>query len=853
MPKLKQINPDVDGCFEATLARSLNLSRRRIPIHVALAKHKFSALPPLKRKEAMATLQLERDLRGLWVKNDPDAVKILNQQYEFAKMFVTPISRLPLEILADIFDLALAIGQSRAQVMLVCQYWRNIVILGITSCCPSIELGKWTDPGRVSALLRRARTRHLNITIKAAAPVQPETASGNPYIAFIESMGSASQWRTLSVDSLPEADILDSLIAPGVWFGTPLKQLQSFTISSICEASPLLQSLVENVATAAVGSIRKMDIESPSSLSYFMQPHCTTIFHSLTNLTAHMPRAHGTMTVDILPHLGNLESLDLARILLSLDISGSDLPLTRTLRQLQLKSASFEWMGGRSFPCLASCTIATPHSMLPVIIPSINLPACTELVFNGRQTCRVGLFRVPQSSVVTLQDSSWNQAGGTKEIIHLLRGGWPVGARPRALHLKVLCHYRVLVAMLRENPQLEELSMELPRPGALGRGFFGALLAKPIQQAPNTPNFQWFIWAEQQNDWESTVCPSLRSLDLYYGQPFRPNEQLESLSVLLAVAWSRSKTFPVRNDFSLYLHGLHSNNRPLQLVQASLHTLQSLKFAYPHARLNCEEENPLKFFIMSVFLHTVVISRNNVLTPLAQAIILRRLTRFSCSYLPGKLDILPYFECLEHLHITSQHETGIYPSTVDLPLVHTLRVLSLRQTSIQWLDGRVFSKLQRCSIYEPSDEVSTDFQKIKIDRVDMPVCREMVYHGDYIELLSAFHLPIIENLNANVGQKARPYLNDGWTNGLLFVLKHFQLRVLSIPLFESKHNQELFSLLQWEQILQGLNFHLVRSAKWTQRLLADLFNKTYSSAAARRLARCSLPYNLHGLVIVFPV
>ena len=840
MPKLKAVNPDVNpdvaGCFEATLARSLNLSRQRVPIHLALAKHwrRFSSLSPTQRKEAAATLRLEHDLRGSWVRNDPDAIIILKQQYKLAQQFVTPITRLPVEILADIFGFTLARDQpsARVRLMLVCQYWQDVVCR-LGSCWSSLTLGKWTDPARVSEVLRRAGMRPLEITINTEDLEQPETSSGTAYLALIECMSSASQWRTLIVDSMPEADILNSSIASrlGGSFGAPLKQLQTFTISGLCEASPLLRPLLENVATAAVGGILDMTINSPSSLSYLVQPDYTAIFSSLTHFTAHIPRTHGTITVNPLPYLARLESLDLARIILPLDNSGADLPLTCTLRRLQLKSTSFEWMGGCTFPCLATCTITTPPFTPPVTIPTINLPACTELAFEGRQSARVGLFHAPRSSVVTLRDNSWNKVGGTKEIVYLLRGGWPVGLRPRALRLRILCRHQVLLSVLRENPQLETLSLELSRPGALSRGFFEALLARPVQQADGVSQSDWVTWAEQQSDWEAIVCPSLRSLDLCYERPSRISEPLEHLSVLLVVAWSRDQRYRVSNDFSLCVHNLHRKNVRLQLVRPSMQTLQCMGIVNSQAKFKRKDESVLSLMITSVLSRAVSFGTNTplrVLTPFILPLLLKRLTQFRCQFTPllgGMLDILPFFECLEHLKLSTQDGIPPYPITVDLPLVRTLQVLELISTSIRWLDGRVFGKLQSCLIrYIPDgDGVSTNFRRI--GKVDRPVCHRMVYHDDYIESLSAFHLPVLEELSVAVSRQDRPNLNESWTAGVLPVLNLFQPRVLSISILPSKWSQELLGMLQRMQGLQGLRVWFTKPALWTYHTLENLFMK----------------------------
>ena len=53
------LNPDVQGSFELTLARGLNVTHERLPIHTAISEHKgtFLLLADRQRQELAAALQ----------------------------------------------------------------------------------------------------------------------------------------------------------------------------------------------------------------------------------------------------------------------------------------------------------------------------------------------------------------------------------------------------------------------------------------------------------------------------------------------------------------------------------------------------------------------------------------------------------------------------------------------------------------------------------------------------------------------------------------------------------------------------------------------------------------------------
>ncbi len=66
----------------------------------------------------------------------------------------------------------------------------------------------------------------------------------------------------------------------------------------------------------------------------------------------------------------------------------------------------------------------------------------------------------------------------------------------------------------------------------------------------------------------------------------------------------------------------------------------------------------------------------------------------------GPADILPHLQRLENFDARRLH-LPIYSPDARLPLIQTLRSLSLKSVSVQWMAGKVFTVLRHCSITFP--------------------------------------------------------------------------------------------------------------------------------------------------------
>ena len=118
--------------------------------------------------------------------------------------------------------------------------------------------------------------------------------------------------------------------------------------------------------------------------------------------------------------------------------------------------------------------------------------------------------------------------------------------------------------------------------------------------------------------------------------------------------------------------------------------------------------------------------------------------RLICRRMENPVDILP---CLHKLEIFEAHHLRlpIYSPGVDLPLTQILRVLHLKSVSVQWVAGRVFPALEKCSIIYPHHADTIQF-------VYMPSCSILKYDSNNLGALEHFHCPRLGKLAIKCGQ-----------------------------------------------------------------------------------------------------
>jgi hypothetical protein len=87
--------------------------------------------------------------------------------------------------------------------------------------------------------------------------------------------------------------------------------------------------------------------------------------------------------VDLLPHLHQLETLTASHLPLPVYHDDVNLPFVHTLRHLTLRAVSIQWMSGRTFHVLESCTLLFPLHRHVLHTFRTTLPNCKHLTFEG--------------------------------------------------------------------------------------------------------------------------------------------------------------------------------------------------------------------------------------------------------------------------------------------------------------------------------------------------------------------------------------------------------------------------------------------------------------------------------------
>ena len=722
------------------------------------------------------------------VTNDKSALETLDQQHYNLQSCVTPTHRLPAEIMMEIFHIALDIGHLRTRLMHVCRRWYKI-IEGMARVWSSLHLGAGTTPDEVQYLLSRAGTQPFAVKIDTN---NARSTAGELHSSLAMAGKQASQWQTLTITSLPqdEPDAQSDHALTSMQL-QPMRQLRHLDIKEPL-LSPLLRLLLQNVATEAVGQLVSMEIHSLPAIQYFFQPVHVSIYCSLTTFVANIPKMNHP--IDLLPHFIQLEVLDLTNLHLSIIDNGSSLPLAHTLRHLRLTAASIQWMGGQVFSKLENCTIISPPNGLS-LHHNVQLPACTELHFENWDISPTGQFFAPALDHLRAKSNAWSPYTGNEQVVQLVRVGLGMGLQPKSLSLNIVCKEKILLAALQLLPGLLELKIDLPRSSALGSRFFTGLFAKPGNQGTGGLQFDWGeLFRENRTGWRCTVCPSLRILELKYQRWLRPGDNYAFLSPLLALSWSREKT---ATPLQLHVHYKSSMNSVeswdptpqvtleaiscLELLQCSQvdRTLQAMTWD------NAVHESPL-FTPFLYCLQTLNIDG-------------RRARQV--------LNVLPYFHELRTLDL-SRVDIPPLASEVDLPLVHTLQTLSLRESTMSWMDGLVFTQLQSFTVNE------CHWPKTFKRKVGMPACTYILFVRDTVEglpvLQSDFQLPLLDTF-----ESCSIWRHHDETK--IRALQHIHAKRFKFPIFW--FSPSLLELLEFKDEVEQLDLVFFIQSATVQKIL----------------------------------
>ena len=611
---------------------------------------------------------------------------------------------LPAEILSIIFLLVVKDDEDRVQLMLVCQHWYAIML-----STPGIPSGLSIQNSTTMEMVRAAIQGTgwlLNVTIDIDA--ESIGQDFNPEACSIAAIEAASRWRSLRIYSFARLGECKALqIVP------PLRNLEHFYLKPGCDLGSFFEPLMTAITATSTPRLTNMNLSNLIAALHLVQPDYLHVFCSLTSLTIWLFERM-ERPANILPYLQRLESFNAWRLCLPIYPPDTPLPLTQTLRDMQLKSVSVQWMAGKIFPILQSCSIKFPHQFDTICLLPVSMPACTELTYDSNYLDPLRYFHNLPLKCLTVTSGQWNVMRGNFQLMPICHMVVLSAQGLTWLDLGVRCSEHLLVCMLRLLPALRYLRLRLASPRALSEAFFQAFMA--AMSSTNNPC--------EMSGLSLPLCLNLVQLHVNYKRWLRSPERTALLLVFNEILSSR----------------LSEENFQLLLSFGDLLPYWDVRI---YVESICEVEE-----VEDVDSHVLGISSPHGIIPLVTSALYRLKVPFKeAEYLVASRRIS--MECLLTLHhlveLRVRGEAGSLPSgpPPSLPLFHTLRVLEARNIRHSFLAGQTFHRLEKCRV-----ALHGDGPKPSMDQVtQMPVCTRL--DVDDLTLLATLKLPQICELGVS--------------------------------------------------------------------------------------------------------
>jgi len=767
--------------FDHTLAKGLGLGRHCIPLLSPLSSHKvlkrIYRLSPAKR-QLLSNAFLEDFRRNhALVKGNRKKLASLRKHYDTAHLITTlqgPILYLPAELLGEILLTSVEeLGVSQSTLQQVSKSWRAVVarLWGV------LRVYTWTETRIIRAFVKR-NPSSMAVVIDTAIDedVAPSVPLGKPYAALALAWTSASRWRSLTINSFPSiARILSSNCTLST--RVPLESLESLRLGPGCDPSDYINETMEAIASTATPKLTNLVLATTTVIQRLNPSHWAHIYSQLTALEVDVIKL--TEPVDLLRHCARLEELKLSGVVTH-HLPHDELPLLRTLRRLWLRRTSVQWMVGRTFKRLDSCTLLRPvdtHTIGQTSV--ICLPLCTNIAFQSHLIGVLAAFHAPVVNKIEIKCNQWTKVRASLELGRVWSQRRNQGMlQPKILSLQMLCGDQALLKALEQMVTLEELNLDVPHPNALGRNFFESLCAVPKQVFIGVDKEQWTRWAAA-TEWQTQICPSLVKLQLRYERWLRQGEMDVATPLFVAVAWTRAKLpFPLK-QFVLEL----GEDDPLQLVGMTYRDDPTFKRLW-RDRVPLHDHQDMLYISCITLVRQrtigfIVGTQGLPLRGLGQqyySSLFRRLREFHHhpSFPQGPCSVLPFFEHLEVLDITNFHIEPCSPAA-NIPLCRTLRILHGRNIPLDWMDGRTFERVTECLVRLDKNE-----RGLKLTRVEMPVCKRMEFIGSYMEILGYFLLPRLDLLHLGCSRREESSNDTSLIQDLMLLIQSIHPRVVKI-------------------------------------------------------------------------
>ena len=600
--------------------------------------------------------------------------------------------------------------------MLVCRYWHNIMLStpGIHS---QLRIDRSTGEKDVERFGRRWLLDVIIDTGDKWDFFGPRHVDFHE--CFMAAAEAASRWRSLAIHSfLPPGEYKDLQITH------PLNHLESFKLAASCDLGNILEPLTTAIATTVTPHFTVMEVFHPDAVLNLVQSPHLQIFLSLTTLRLICKRMQNP--VDILPSLHKLEIFEAHHLSLQIYPLGIDLPLTQTLRDLQLKSVSIQWMDGQTFSALEKCSIIFPQHA--DVIQSVSMPSCSILKYDSNNLGALEHFHFSRLGELEVQCDESRKWSGDLQLA-ALRFIFAAQSLTR-LQLEIRCSEQLLAYMLRLVPTLEELWLGLLSPHALSSAFFLAFAAGGCNAIAGPPG-----------QTIAPLCRQLKVLRLHYRRWSRGAERNALIPAFGAIVESHPRE---KRNFSLWLEFDEGSKS------------QEWKVHEPVERFDFDLERERIFIGVSSPHGIVPVSRLLGVSPYGRNVpsLLPETGYITINYpvnLP--IDHLYSQHCLKEVRMIHSNLVGVLsaPLSPDAPLFHTIMTLAVFSAPSSIFTGQTFHKLER---YQ---ERWNDPRGMSIlgQLTEMPVCTRL---SAPLSRIASLKLPRIRELVIMFDYQTRNYL-----------------------------------------------------------------------------------------------
>ena len=428
--------------------------------------------------------------------------------------------RIPLEILSKIFLLVMHADRNASgaiSLMLVCRHWHNVILFTMGS--RRLKLQDSTLSSEVQELIDRDESL-LDVWIKVGHQGRQSPVSDFRQ-AFSILANKAERWRSLTLSSLPVDTDMAVL--------QPLQRLEVFTLTRDCPIGDFFVPLLTAIGATTTDHFKSMELSSYDPMLHLAPSILyTRCFRHLKNLKVRAERMDSP--ADILPYLERLESFEAHRLHLPSYASDIELPLCRTLTLLHLRRVSIQWMNQRTFSTLRECSLH--WACASGTIRKVEMQACRRFEYHGALD-PLRFFNVGRLDVLQVKGLEYTTGRGSR-LLRTIAGPIVVQWRPSILHLDIQCGAYQLLDTLRLIPCLEELTLGLPQPSALGTRFFHSLVVTATPAAGNR-----VLEYGGGLPSETAICPNLQRLALQYRRGLRGTEQHWPLAAISGIVSSR--------------------------------------------------------------------------------------------------------------------------------------------------------------------------------------------------------------------------------------------------------------------------------------------------------------------------